>query len=161
MSRARPQCRKPFPFARSQLQTQSDNERKHIGNCAASPMKQTNRSDGPAHRPEHWKVGVRDAGLAVLDIPADARRERRFEIACQATVRPHASADAPSHELRIYADGDLQWSRRIPTSHPAEFDSLEFRFQRRVGVGRRLRIQAMCDCRQGRPLRIVIEADET
>ena len=123
-------------------------------------MKQGNRSDAPAHRPEQWKVDVRDAGVAVLDIPADARRERRFEIACLATVRAHAAAEAPTHELRIYADGDLQWSRRIPTDHPADFDGLEFRFQRRVGVGRRLRLQATCDCRQGRPLRIVIEAEE-
>src|SRR6187399_2516293 len=97
-------------------------------------------------RSERWLIAVGDAAVANLDIPADAQRERRFEIACSMTVRPADDATAPWHELRIYADGDLQWSRRISTQHPAAFDGLDYRFRRSVAVGRALRLQALAEC---------------
>src|SRR5512141_1788761 len=91
---------------------------------------------GTASRPEHWKTIAGDRAIASLDIPADAHRERRFEISCSMNVRPNEHAVAPWHELRVYADGELQWSRRIATQHPAAFDGLEYRFRRRVAIGR-------------------------
>lgn len=111
-------------------------------------------------QPERWLADAGDAPEACLDIPADSQRERRFEIACSMTVRPAGDATAPWHELRVYADGDLQWSRRIPTQHPAAFDGLDYRFRRTVAVGRGLRLQALSECNQGRRIQLTIEADE-
>ena len=113
-----------------------------------------------ARRPEQWKVAAGDSAVARLDIPADARRERTFEISFSMTVRPNDAAVSPWHEMRVYADGELQWSRRIATQHPAAFDGLDYRFRRRVGVGRVLRLQALVDCGQARRLQLEIEADE-
>lgn len=112
-------------------------------------------------RPEQWKVSAGDNAVARLDIPADARRERTFEISFSMNVRPNDTAVSPWHEMRVYADGELQWSRRIATQHPAAFDGLEYRFRRRVGVGRALRLQALVDCGEARRLQLEIEADET
>jgi hypothetical protein len=41
-------------------------------------------------RPERWASDVGDAAEAVLDIPPDLRRERRFEISCAMTLRATA-----------------------------------------------------------------------
>jgi len=111
-------------------------------------------------RPENWKVSAGDSAVARLDIPADARRERNFEISFSMIVRPNEAAVSPWHEMRVYADGELQWSRRIATQHPATFDGLDYRFRRRVGVGRALRLQALVDCAEARRVRLDIEADE-
>ncbi len=119
--------------------------------------KQSERATG---QPEHWSTDGGNAATVVLHIPADAQRERDFEIAVAMTVRPHATAKAPSHELKVFADGELQWSRRIQTNQPAEYDSLDYRFSRRVPVGRALRLQVHADCRGGQRLKTVIEADE-
>jgi len=110
--------------------------------------------------PERWILNAADAAVATLDIPADALRERSFEISCSMTVRPDADAAAPWHELKIYADGELQWSRRIPTAAAAEFDGLDCRFRRRVAVAHTLRLQAMAECGAGRRLSLLIEAEE-
>jgi hypothetical protein len=121
---------------------------------------QDSPSATPARRPEHWQTLAGDSAVARLDIPADAHRERTFEISCSMNVRPNEQAVAPWHELRVYADGELQWSRRIATQHPAAFDGLEYRFRRRVAVGRALRLQAMVDCGEARRWQLTIEADE-
>jgi hypothetical protein len=113
-----------------------------------------------ARRPEQWKVRAGDGAVARLDIPADARRERTFEISVSMNVQPNKAAVSPWHEMRVFADGELQWSRRIATQHPAAFDGLEYRFRRRVGMGRALRLQALVDCAQARRLQLEIEADE-
>ena len=113
-----------------------------------------------SRRPERRSVQAGTAPIAELEIPADSQREREFEISCAMTVRANAGAETPAHELRVYADGELQWSRRIPTQHPAPFDGLEMRFRRRVAVGRALRLQAHADCTEGRRLSLLIEADE-
>lgn len=110
--------------------------------------------------PERWSCQAGDAALARLDIPPDARRERLFEISVAMIVRAHDAAVDPWHQLRIFADGDLQWSRRCPTAQPAEFDGLDYRFRRRVAVGRTLRLLAHSDCSGGRRLKIHIEVDE-
>ena len=110
--------------------------------------------------PERWRIDAGDAAIAKLDIPAHLRRERDFEIAVALTVRAPEGADA-WHELRIYADGELQWSRRIATQSPGAFDGLEFRFRRRIAVGQSLRLLAQADGGAVQRLRLVIEAEET
>lgn len=111
--------------------------------------------------PEHWSVRVADSATARLDIPADAYRERHFEIAFAMTVRALDDATSPWHELRVYVDGELQWQRRISTSHPSPFDGLDYRFRRSVPVGRPLRLLATVECSQVRRLQLQIEADES
>lgn len=111
-------------------------------------------------RPEQWKLSAGDSAVARLEIPADAHRERRFEISFSMTVRPNDGAVAPWHEMRVYADGKLQWSRRIATQHPAAFDGLDYRFRRSMEVGRGLILQAQVECAEGRRLGLQIEADE-
>lgn len=109
---------------------------------------------------ERWKLDAGDAGVARLEIPADAQRERRFEIAVTMTVKVPPSGGA-WHALRIEADGRLQWQRRIGSHNPGSFDGLEYRFRSSVPVGRALRLLAHADCGGGaQRLRLVVEADE-
>lgn len=109
---------------------------------------------------ERWQVRAGAAPIARLEIPADLQRERRFEIAVAMTVQALAAAAAPTHGLRVFADGRLEWSRRIGTQHPAPYDGLDYRFVRSVPVGRPLRLEAHAECTQGRRLTLQIEADE-
>jgi hypothetical protein len=111
-------------------------------------------------RPERWHAEVGDAPMARLEIPPDARKERLFEIAISMLVRAREDAPQPWHEMRIFADGELQWVRRCPTQQPAEFDGLDYRFRRHIAVGRALRLQVHSDCSGVRRLKIRIEADE-
>lgn len=111
-------------------------------------------------RPERWAIDVGGAAAARLDIPADIQHERCFEISVSMTVRPHDDAADAWHELRVFADGQLQWSRRIGSQRPAAFDGLDYRFRRRVAVGRVLQLAAMAECHGGHRLRLLIEADE-
>lgn len=111
--------------------------------------------------PERWSVRAGDAALARLDIPADSKRERRFEIAVAMSVRALDGSSAPWHELRVYADGKLQWQRRIATVQPAPFDGLDYRFQCTVAVARSLRLSAIAECGGARRLQLQIEAEET
>jgi hypothetical protein len=115
----------------------------------------------PGRPPERWLIDAGDADIARLDIPADIQSERSFEISVSMTVRPHDDADDPWHELRVFADGELQWSRRIKSQQPAAFDGLDYRFRRRVAVGRGLQLLAIAECRGGRRWRLLIEADES
>jgi hypothetical protein len=121
-----------------------------------------NDSNGAAiaSPPERWKVRAGDSALAHLDIPADTRRERTFEISFSMNVRPNEGAVSPWHQMRVYADGELQWSRRVATQHPAAFDGLDYRFRRRIGVGQALRLQVFVDCAEASHLQLEIEAEE-
>jgi hypothetical protein len=125
----------------------------------SAPAMHSSPNDFPA-APERWRVDAGDAAIAKLEIPADLRRERDFEIAVMLTVRAAEGADA-WHRLRVYADGEMQWSRRVATQNPGAFDGLEFRFRRQIAVGQALRLRAQADCHRGRRLQLVIEADET
>ena len=109
---------------------------------------------------ERWSLSAGDAPSAVLSIPADARRERRFEIAVAATVgvpEEHASAWL---QLTVLANGVQQWRRRVPAHNPAEFDGLDYRFARSVPVGQALRIGVAVAGQGVRRRSLVIEADE-
>lgn len=110
---------------------------------------------------EQWSIRAGDRAIAVLDIPADATRQRRFEIACAMTVQALDKSESPWHELRVYCDGQLQWQRRVATQQPAPFDGLDFRFQLSIGTGRRARIQAESHCQGARRLQLQIDAEET
>ena len=113
-----------------------------------------------ASRPERWALSAGDAPTASLTIPADARRERRFEIACAMTVQGLAEAAGAWHEMTVWADGQQQWTRRVPTHNPGAWDGLDFRFRRSVAVGRSCRIVVTVACQGGRRRSLEIEADE-
>jgi hypothetical protein len=112
------------------------------------------------YQTERWQASAGDSASLKLDIPAALQRERTFEIACLMRVKALDGAEAPWHGLRVLANGELQWSRRIATDHPAPFDGLEYRFRRSVAPGRALRVQADSECAQARRLSLTIEAEE-
>ncbi len=113
--------------------------------------------------PEHWQISVGDAATATLVIPPDARRERRFEIACAITVAVPAgpaSGTAPWHQMTVQANGAQQWRRREPSSNPGAWDGLDYRFLRSVPVGQALRVTVTVAGQGVRRRSLVIEADE-
>ena len=110
--------------------------------------------------PEHWSLIAGDAATATLTIPADAKRERRFEIACAVTVSCPADPTAAWHQMTVQANGTQQWRRRLPTHNPAAWDGLDHRFSRSVPVGQALRITVSVACQGARRRSLVIEADE-
>ena len=113
---------------------------------------------GPdASRREHWSVAV-SGDAARLDIPADAQRERRFEIYCCFAVAHPGSGDA-WHSLRVLVDGRQEWARRLRTD-PGAGDTLELRLHRTVPAGRALRLAAHGATERARALRISIDAEE-
>ena len=117
----------------------------------------TERSSAP--RQEHWGVAAPRGDLAQLDIPADAGRERTFEIYCSFVVARRSDQTAAAHALRVLVDGAQQWSRRVPTA-AGPSDSLDVRLRRTVGVGLPLRVTAVGDVEGAVPLRLAISADE-
>lgn len=113
-----------------------------------------------ASRAERWSVDAADAAQAILVIPADAQRVRRFEIACATTVSALPGVAGAWLQLTVQADGEHQWQHRVPTHSPGQFDSLDYRFSRQVAVGRALRISVTVACQGARRRTLVIEADE-
>lgn len=111
-------------------------------------------------RPEHWSADAGHRDVVKLDIPADASRERRFEIYVRlVAANPAGRADA-THALRVLVDGALEWSRSAPTPGDGP-DSLELRLARTVPVGRPLRLNATCAVRGGaQRVALTITADE-
>ena len=107
--------------------------------------------------PERWSADAGHRDVVKLDIPADALRERRFEIFCRLVVRG-ARSDA-SHGMRVLVDGALEWSRSVPTD-PGGSDSLDLRLCRTVPPGRPLRLSATCELRGAQRVRLSIDAEE-
>ncbi|MDT7838258.1 hypothetical protein [Aquabacterium sp. OR-4] len=110
--------------------------------------------------PERWAIDAGDAGEALLDIPPDAHRDRRFEVAVALTVRCPAELHGAWHELQILANGHQQWRRRIDSSNPGQTDGLDYRFARTVPLGEPLRVLAKVAVRGVGRERVVIEAEE-
>ena len=110
--------------------------------------------------PERWHIDAGDAATATLVIPADARRERRFEIACAATVHVPATAVDPALQMSVLANGAQQWRRRAPAHNTGAWDGLDYRFARSVPVGQALRITVAVAGSGVRRRSLVIEADE-
>jgi len=111
-------------------------------------------------RPERWQLAADDAAHATLVIPADARRERRFEIGCAITVQRPAEAASAWHQMTVQANGVSQWSRRVPTQNPGTYDGLDYRFSHVVPVGQALRVHVAVTGQGVRRRSLVIEADE-
>lgn len=111
-------------------------------------------------KPERWALSGGDAATATLTIPADARRERRFEIACAITVAVPDAAQAPWHQMVVLANGVHQWRRREASQNPGAWDGLDYRFSRSVPVGQALRITVSVACQGARRRSLEIEADE-
>lgn len=126
-----------------------------------SRRKRSASSAAPAPaRPEHWALDAGTADVAQLVIPADAQRERVFEIACGMVVRGLESAPSPWHEMRVTVDGAREWSRRIPTANPGSTDTLDYRFRRTVGVGQPLRLTVHSAVQGALRVGLRVEADE-
>lgn len=113
-----------------------------------------------SHRPERWAVDAGDAAQAVLTIPADARRERRFEIGCAMTVGLREPQPGAWHQMTVLAGGAQQWQRRVPTQNPGAWDGLDYRFTRTVPVGQALRLVVSVACQGGRRRSLKVEAEE-
>jgi hypothetical protein len=111
--------------------------------------------------PERWSLSAADAATATLTIPADARRQRRFEISCAMTVVGAAGAAPAWHQMAVQADGALLWKRRLPTHNPGAWDGLDYRFSHTVAVGRALRVTVSVEVAGARRRSLVIEAEET
>jgi len=111
--------------------------------------------------PERWTLSAGDAATATLHIPADAVRERRFEIACAMTVGVPEGAAQPWHQMTVQANGKQQWQRRVPSQNAGEWDGLDFRFSRSIPVGEALRVHVAVSGGGVRRRTLVIEADES
>jgi len=110
-------------------------------------------------RQEHWEANAGDSGVAHLDIPPHAQRDRTFEVSADFTVRALPGHAHPWHELRVLLNGVQQWVRRIPT-HPDGSDSLDYRVRCPVPLGRPLRITATTEVSGARRVSLRIVADE-
>jgi len=108
---------------------------------------------------EHWEVSACDTGVAHLDIPPHAQRDRTFEVSVDFTVRALPGHEHPWLELRVLLNGAKQWARRIPTQRDGT-DSLDYRVRCPVPLGQPLRITAATEVRGVLPLGLRIVADE-
>ena len=130
--------------------------------CAHNPgrMRTSESAPTPKTSAERWHIDAGDAATATLVIPADARRERRFEIACAVTVAVPAAAAEPWLQVSVLANGIQQWRRRAPAHNPGAWDGLDYRFARSVPGGQALRITVAVAGQGVRRRSLVIEADE-
>lgn len=109
-------------------------------------------------QPERWSADAGSGDVCRLDIPADALRERRFEIACRFVVAHPGSGEA-RHGLAVTVDGAREWAREIDT-HDGPSDGLDLRLRRVVPPGRSLRIVATGTAKRARRLRLTVTAEE-
>ena len=124
-------------------------------------MSRARPSPSPAERrAEHWSADAGHRDVVKLDIPADAARERRFEIYVRVVAANPPAPTQATHPQRVLVDGALEWSRSAPTPVDGP-DSLELRLARTVPVGRPLRLNATCAVRGGaQRVALSITADE-
>jgi hypothetical protein len=111
-------------------------------------------------KPERWTLTAGDAATAMLTIPADAKRIRRFEIACAVTVGVPEDAREAWFQVTVQANGSKEWQRRTPAHNPGAWDGLDYRFSRSVGVNQTLRITVAVTGAGVRRRSLAIEADE-
>ncbi len=112
-----------------------------------------------AREPERWSASTGARDVVRLDIPADAQRERTFEIFCRLVVSNKTGRPDASHAMRVLVDGALEWQRSMPT-HAGGEDSLDLRLRRSVPVGRPLRLNATCELRGAQRVSLSISAEE-
>jgi hypothetical protein len=109
--------------------------------------------------PEHWEADAGEAGVAQLDIPPDAVRDRRFEVFCSLSVARAGEGGEAWQQMRVLVNGSQEWLRREPT-HEGGRDSLDYRFRRVVPAGEPLRVSAASELYRARRIGLVITADE-
>ena len=110
-------------------------------------------------RLERWSADSGQRDVARLDIPADALRERSFEIFIRLVVGNKSARTDATHGLRVLVDGALEWARSVPTQTDGS-DSLDLRLRRTVPIGRPLRLTATCELRGAQRLSLSISAEE-
>jgi hypothetical protein len=125
-------------------------------------MSTANLTPAKPAKPERWTHSAGDAATATLTIPPDAKRERRFEIACAITVAVPSEGAGAWHQMTVQANGAQQWRRRVSSSNPGAYDGLDYRFSRSVPVGQALRVTVSVAVSASgvRRRSLVIEADE-
>jgi hypothetical protein len=114
----------------------------------------------PKPTPERWQLEAGDAATATLTIPADARRERRFEIACAITVAVPDAASPGWLQMTVQSQGAKQWQRRVQAHNPGQWDGLDYRFSHTVPVAQALRVTVTVAGQGVRRRTLQIEADE-
>ncbi len=114
----------------------------------------------PSAAPERWSIQGGDAATTTLVIPADARRERRFEIGCAVTVGVPEDAVSPWLEVAVQANTTLQWRRRADAHNPGAWDGLDYRFRHSVPVGQALKVTVSVRGQGVRRRSLSIEAEE-
>ena len=118
------------------------------------------KAGAPTHaRAEHWSSDSGHSDVARLDIPADALRERHFELFCHLVVSNRAGRSDATHGMRVLINGALEWQRSVATQTDGA-DSLDLRVRRTVPVGQPLRVTATCELRGAQRVRLTISADE-
>ena len=108
---------------------------------------------------ERWSADSGHRDVVKLDIPADAQRERTFEIFVRLQVANKAGRSDATHAMRVLVDGALEWSRSAAT-HADGADSMDLRLRRTVPVGRPLRLSATCELRGSQRVGFSISAEE-
>jgi hypothetical protein len=108
---------------------------------------------------ERWSADSGPRDVARLDIPADAQRERHFEIFCRLVVSNKAGRSDATHAMRVLVNGALEWTRSVRTQ-PESNDGLDLRLRRSVPVGRPLRVTASCELRGAQRVSLAITAEE-
>jgi hypothetical protein len=112
-------------------------------------------------KPERYAVDAGNAITATLAIPADAQRERRFEVACAMTVTMFGDNLASAwHQMTVRVNGLQQWQRRSPTHNPGAWDGLDYRFTRTVPVGQGVQLTVSVEGQHIKRRTLLIEADE-
>ena len=109
--------------------------------------------------PERWSASAGARDVVRLDIPADAQRERTFEIFCRLVVSNPAGRGDAAHGMRVIVDSAVEWTRTVPT-HPDGHDSLDLHLRRTVPAGRPLRLAASCELRGAQRVSLSISAEE-
>jgi hypothetical protein len=109
--------------------------------------------------PERWATDAGERDVAVLAIPPDALRDRRFDVSCRFVVA--ARGDGPArHGMRVEVNGAQEWARRLPTENPGHTDSMDYRFRRDVPAGQGLRVVVKTEAHGARRIALSIEAEE-
>jgi len=115
-----------------------------------------NRSIRP---PEHWSVQAGPRDVARLEVPADAQRERSFEIYCQLVAVAQPGRNDAQHALRLVINGALEWARAVATAGGGP-DGLDVRVRRNLPAGQALKLVASCELRGANRLSLSITVDE-
>jgi hypothetical protein len=110
---------------------------------------------------EYWKYDAGTDAVALLVIPAALSRKRTFDLDATLLVAVQVDAAERWHELSVEVDGQLLWSRRIPSHNPGETDGLEYHHRLTIEADADCRVRAKANCKGSRVRSLVVEARET